>query len=409
MKRFIHIGIIILLLISSGTNAQWVQTSGANGSTIWGIAVNSAGVFACYTARYDSAGVIRSTDFGINWSDVSTGLPLRETDALIATGSNLFVSENDAGVYLSTDNGANWNVTAINVEYIHGFATIGNNLFAASKFNGVYISTDNGTSWNFINSGLTNTQTRSIFTDGTNLFVGTYGGGGIFLSTNNGGTWSVINSGLTQHYVYSFTKIGSNLFAGTWSAGVFLSTNNGANWTAASNGLSSNYPVYEFVANGTNLFAATEGGGVYLSTNNGSNWTDVSSGLTNLNMLRLAISGSYLFAGGDQSGVWRRPLSEMITGINEKSDLPENYSLSQNYPNPFNPATTIKYSVSQMHKVTLKVYSALGKEVATLVNEEKPAGAYEVSFNGAGLASGVYYYKLTAGSYTDVRKMILIK
>ncbi len=88
------------------------------------------------------------------------------------------------------------------------------------------------------------------------------------------------------------------------------------------------------------------------------------------------------------------------------------YSLKQNYPNPFNPATVITYHIPQSSYVTLKVYNALGNEVATLVNAEKAAGDYELKFDAASdrnLASGIYFYKLTAGDYSEVRKMLLIK
>lgn len=417
MKNFIYLIVIVFSLIYIDANAQWVQTSGANGSTIRGIAVNGTGIFADYTARYDSAGVILSTDSGINWSNVSTGLPLREIDAVFSAGNNLFTAENDAGVYISTNNGANWTVTALTVEYIHGFAAIGTKIFAASKFNGVYLSTDNGVSWNFVNSGLTNTMTRSIFSDGSNLFVGTYGGGGIFLSTNNGTSWSVINSGLTMKYVYSFEHIGSYIFAGTWNAGVFRTTNNGTNWTAANNGLP-NSPIYALVANGSNLFAGTYGSGVYLSTNNGDSWSEVNNGLTSLSLNSLAISGSYLFAGGDGSGVWRRPLSEMVTDVyDNQNNIPENFTLSQNYPNPFNPSTKISWQSPVGSWQTLKVYDLLGNEVATLVNEYKPAGMYNVEFTMNNLSSGVYFYQLKVGDlssssgqgFIQTKKMILMK
>lgn len=92
------------------------------------------------------------------------------------------------------------------------------------------------------------------------------------------------------------------------------------------------------------------------------------------------------------------------------------YLLSQNYPNPFNPSTTIRYEIPEMSFVTLKVYDILGNEIATLVNEEKPAGSYEVEFNGhfglSGirvLPSGIYFYKLQAGNYLYTKKMILLK
>ena len=88
---------------------------------------------------------------------------------------------------------------------------------------------------------------------------------------------------------------------------------------------------------------------------------------------------------------------------------PGTYSLSQNYPNPFNPTTMIKYSVPEKNQVTIKIYNVLGSQVATLVNEVKPAGSYEVSFNGSDLSSGVYYYTISAGKFTSAKKMILMK
>jgi hypothetical protein len=98
------------------------------------------------------------------------------------------------------------------------------------------------------------------------------------------------------------------------------------------------------------------------------------------------------------------------------NNLPVQYSLEQNYPNPFNPSTKIRYSIPSVtlsgvegSLVTLKVYDVLGNEVVTLVNEEKPVGNYEVEFNASGFASGIYFYKLQAGSFNQVKKMILMK
>ena len=88
---------------------------------------------------------------------------------------------------------------------------------------------------------------------------------------------------------------------------------------------------------------------------------------------------------------------------------PYTYSLSQNYPNPFNPSTKISWQLKNDGFITLKVYDQLGKEVATLVNEEKPAGSYEMEFNASSLASGVYYYRISAGNFVDTKKMILMK
>lgn len=90
-------------------------------------------------------------------------------------------------------------------------------------------------------------------------------------------------------------------------------------------------------------------------------------------------------------------------------DYPNSYKLHQNYPNPFNPTTTIKYSIPQNDFVNLTVYNILGKAIKTLVNEEKPAGGYEVNFDASYLSSGVYLYKIQAGNYTKVNKLMLLK
>jgi len=100
-----------------------------------------------------------------------------------------------------------------------------------------------------------------------------------------------------------------------------------------------------------------------------------------------------------------------LVGVEEDENefLPVAFNLSQNYPNPFNPATTITYQIPEREFVTIKVYDILGREVATLVNEEKPAGSYEIQFNASGLTSGIYFYQLKAGSYSETKKMILLK
>jgi hypothetical protein len=88
---------------------------------------------------------------------------------------------------------------------------------------------------------------------------------------------------------------------------------------------------------------------------------------------------------------------------------PSNYELANAYPNPWNPTTTIGYRLPMDIHVTIRVYNTLGKEVATLVNEVKPAGSYEVTLNGKGLSSGVYYYQMKAGNFIGTKKIILMK
>jgi hypothetical protein len=103
-------------------------------------------------------------------------------------------------------------------------------------------------------------------------------------------------------------------------------------------------------------------------------------------------------------------LSDIITSVEYvDTAVPASYALYQNYPNPFNPATSIQYSIPQAEFVTLKIYDILGKEVKTLVHEYRQPGIYRVSFEGGNLSSGVYLYKVTAGPFTNVKRMILVR
>ncbi len=89
--------------------------------------------------------------------------------------------------------------------------------------------------------------------------------------------------------------------------------------------------------------------------------------------------------------------------------VPETFSLAQNYPNPFNPSTTIEFSLPNAAHVSLRVYDMLGREVAVLVNEERTAGSYRVTFDARSLPSGTYLYSLRAGASQEIRKMVLVK
>jgi hypothetical protein len=102
--------------------------------------------------------------------------------------------------------------------------------------------------------------------------------------------------------------------------------------------------------------------------------------------------------------------STVPTGVEEKpGTLPEKFSLSQNYPNPFNPTTTIGFTIQDAGFTSLKIYDALGREVATLIDGVKEAGSHTIAFNAAGLSSGVYFYTLRAGNAVATKKMLLLK
>jgi hypothetical protein len=101
----------------------------------------------------------------------------------------------------------------------------------------------------------------------------------------------------------------------------------------------------------------------------------------------------------------------LTTGVPDllSSRVPSEFGLSQNYPNPFNPRTTIRYEVPQKSRLTLSVYNLLGQQVSILVQGEQEAGHHEVRFDGSNLASGVYFYRLQAGSFVETKKLLLLK
>jgi hypothetical protein len=129
-------------------------------------------------------------------------------------------------------------------------------------------------------------------------------------------------------------------------------------------------------------------------------------GITNyLNMLS---NKSYQF-NAEANVPYSFVINGIITGVDNESSLNYDYKLMQNYPNPFNPSTIISFTLPQATFVTLKVYDMLGSEVATLVNSEIQSGYYQINFNANGLSSGVYFYTIKAGNFTDTKKLILAK
>jgi len=134
------------------------------------------------------------------------------------------------------------------------------------------------------------------------------------------------------------------------------------------------------------------------------------------------------FAAGLGDGFWRLSISDSAvgdtgslrrwclvisytcpTGGIQTVEIPNYYSLSQNYPNPFNPSTSIKFTMPKGDNVKLVIFDLLGREVKTLVNEFRNSGTYEVNFDASLLASGVYFYRLEAGEFTDTKRMLLVK
>ena len=455
------------IYISTDNGLNWsAVNNGLTTSRVQALAVSGTNLFA---GTY-GGGVFRSTDNGASWNTSNNGVTNPYVLAFAVSDTNIFAATEAASVFRSTNNGSNWSLANNGIPSINIFslAVSGTNLFAGTNGGGVYISTNNGLNWSTVNNGLTNTFILSLAVSGTNLFAGTYGGG-VFRSTDNGSNWTAANNGgLTGAIIRSFAVVGTNLFAGASSGvGVFHSTDNGLSWNSISTGL----PVTNFLSlavKGDNLFAATESIGLWKRSLDGiipvelvSFTANINGNIINLNWststetnnsgfdierrqilnTQPAVSNeewetisfitghgtttethSYSFIDKNLiSGKYIYRLKQIdLDGTFEYSNevevtimVPEKFELSQNYPNPFNPSTKIRYSIpnvgSGLAQTVLKVYDVLGNEVATLVNEEKPAGNYEVDFNASQLSSGIYFYKLQAGSFVETRKMTLLR
>lgn len=394
--------------VSSSNSSGWVKTNGPYGGRVLSFAVSGANL----SAGTDDGGVFVSTNNGMSW--IATGLTNTSVWSLAfssgGTGdTNLFAGTSGAGVFLSTNSGMSWAATSLPAYvYVFCLAISPNgrgsaNLFAGTSGGGVFLSTNNGVTWTAVNTGLTETWVTSLAVSGTNLFAGT-DSGGVFLSTNNGTSWTESNTGLSADgFVQSFAIFpngtgDTSVFAGTDSAGVFLSTDNGRSWV--NRGLI-NIRIWSLAVSpngtgGASLFAGTSKG-VFLSTNNGASWTSVNTGLADTVVYSLAISGDKnLFAATDH-GVWRRPLSEMITAVTVRAtSVPSRFGLQQECLNPFNPSTVMSYQLPSDASVALKVYHVLGKEVETLANGHENAGNHSVKFDATDLPNGVCFYRLQA-------------
>lgn len=403
-RTYLFFLLLFLSFYNSISHAQWTQTNGPKvGLFVFSLAVspNGAGGTNLFAGTYYN-GIFLSTNNGDNWIDLNSGLTNTIVNSLAISGENIYAGTFQ-GVYLSSDIGKTW--TPINNgllnTYVNAIAVDGNNIFAGTQ-DGVYLSTNNGSSWKEI----CKVNSYALSASGTNIFVG-LGNNCIYTSTNNGTDWTSSSLGLTFTIgIYSLAVSGTNIFAGTNGAGLYLSTDNAKSWKAINSGLTGSN-IYAFAINGMNIFAG--GDGILISTNNGTNWTDASLGFANPHVWALAISGEYIFAGASGSGVWRRPLSELTGVSNELNNTPKDFALSQNYPNPFNPSTVISYSIPSAANVKVIVYNAVGQKVEIIKNGFKQAGNYSVSFNASDLPSGIYFYRLEAGQFSQVKKMLLLK
>jgi len=440
----------------AGTNMFGIYCTTDNGGRWYSGSVTDASIHAFAvedTTTYAGtmySGSYRSIDGGWNYSGINTGLSdgygTLPVKALAANATHVFaginaVNRNTTGVYRSTNRGGNWTQTAIKTLAVTALALIDSNLFAGiTQYNGgpsgVYRSTDKGDNWTSV--GLTGAA--SVYTlavNGSDLFAGTTAG--LYRSLNYGADWLSIGSGLPGS-VNAIAILGTNIFVGISGGGVYRRALADAlpiqlsmfeanvvqgnsvelRWKTLSE--INNYgfeiqkatspPEYTTVPN-----VFMEGHGT-TSTPHEYSWIDSCPERgTYYRLKQIDQDGALNYSDGIRA--------DGLTGVSNRAELPKSAVLEQNYPNPFNPTTTIKYTIGGVvalsgaplsgvegrisANVRVAVCDILGREVAVLVNEQKPAGSYEVSFDGSGLASGMYIYRLTAGSFVQSRTLLLLK
>jgi photosystem II stability/assembly factor-like uncharacterized protein len=411
--RTLKISLLVFILsINVYTQNYWTPLPEMENIQINSIAINTNDIILAS----GPFGTYRSSDNGEQWTKVREGYVGNDNYVLSIKKDNnfIFLGTKGQGVIRSTNNGDDWeNINnGFPWQFVDAICVNPNGDIYLSGIGGIYKSTNNGDLWTSI--GLFNQNHRSLFSskDG-HIYVGITkvdsSEAVVYRSTDNGLNWEKSDYGIDIQTVLCVNEnINGDLYAGGYET-IFRSTDKGMNWQRT-NLSNINSGIYDLKTNDIgHIFAADWGGGVLRSNDDGQNWDEINSGLSNLTIKTLAINNSgFVFAGSFQNGIYRS--SQSTTSILDDNNLVFNsYDLFQNYPNPFNPVTSLQYAISSRQFVTLKVYDLLGREVATLVNEEKPAGEYEVEFNATNLPSGIYFYQLKAGDFSETKKMILLK
>ena len=365
--------------------------------------------------------------------------------------NNFWFITNFDTLYKTSNGGATWN-TAGNPSFLpSGLFVVNKDTAFKSGINMLYRTTNGGNSWSTVFSGSGGTppvvwmqsNTLGVMTAGGILYESTNGGaswsssiitqppaaivgsGGkgiiyskgadlwaiisgnkIAYSSNFGVSWSVApNTGLTLSPVRIF--FGSPQFGIVVATPYIYVTTDGTNsWHVSDNSLGSNEDAA--INNSHCWYIPDPADHFYIkySTDSGSTWTQQLSG-DGYYILEKSRSGNTLWAGTATGKIYKY---WDLNGIqNLQTGIPESYSLSQNYPNPFNPSTKIRFSASLAGEVRLIIYDISGKEIVSLVNQDLRPGNYEVEWNASNYSSGVYFYKITAGDFTEIKKMVLVK
>lgn len=230
--------------------------------------------------------------------------------------------------------------------------------------------------------------------------------GAIVRTTNGGINWTPLSTGTIQNlYSVWFTDVNNGTAVGDTGT-IVRTTNSGTTWTTQTSGTISDLKDVYFSTSLNGIVVGTDGRVIY-TTDGGTTWIRQRSGSANTLLGFNFINADMGIAVGTDGTIIR--ISSGLVSVPISIAPAEVYELENNYPNPFNPSTVISWQSPVGSYQTLKIYDVLGNEVATLVDEFRNAGRYEVTFDATQLSSGVYFYRLQAGSFVETRKMILLK
>jgi photosystem II stability/assembly factor-like uncharacterized protein len=437
MKKIILILSLHFAFFASNLTAQWFwqnQTPTSNAILDIHVVDNHIWIVGA------SGSIFYSPDLGETWITQSSGViyPLRSVhfiDSLNgwAAGGG-FTPPNFVGVILSTKNGGkNWiNQPNPSLDELTDVLFVDSlSGFAVGYFGTVLRTTNGGITWTKQNSGILDGLFSLHFTSQSEGWA--VGGGmlmppaGVIVHTTDAGvTWDeVIVSNLRDLREVKFTSSDTG-FATGGGGTIIVTTNRGLTWNYQLSNTNRYINGISFFSDSIGWVAGQEGI-ILHTTDAGINWEQQNSGTLNYLYNIHFISKDIGYAVGE-NGTILRTTNGGVTFVEEQQidEMPKEFLLSQNYPNPFNPSTRIQYQVSPANNsqggagsishVSLVVYDILGNEIETLVNEEKSPGTYEVTWNAAGLPSGVYFYQLRAtpnggqtGSFIETRKMILLR
>lgn len=392
--------------------------------------------------------VYKSTDSGISWTDITSNLAGNPKIYSVCAVDENLIFAGDGGS--NSGNGGNakiWKTTNGGTSWTNILTTGGSNGF----INGIVFSrtmpnfgiiqsdppmgdgqpywiaktTDGGDNWTITNApGVASSgavlNTVMVIDDSFYGF-GTYPAGNVYFTTDGGANWNLPKSGVGKYsiptgFAFSSDKTYGITVEASSLPNIKRTTDGGVSWSWINTGgdVTGYFSRMKWVYGTSTCYLTGEAGSsgtIMKSVDNGATWvTQSTAGTTMLYSIDLVyISGTvYAYAVAVNGRVIK--LQEILTSV-ELTDntIPSNYKLEQNYPNPFNPTTSISFSMPQASFVTLKVYDVVGREVANLMSEQKDTGIYKFNFDASKLSSGIYFYRLQAGNFTNSKKMLLIK